>query len=92
MFEITIKQKVKETVQGGKDWAVIEEIPYTKEEYENLDHYYKSRNNDVLLLKQVRGYTPVKETVQVVERELLKQTVETLDLQKVIKAINGIEG
>jgi len=87
MFEITIKEKrtVKKVV--GNVWAVIGE----KEEIREIS-MYDPRDADAprTRIAQVYGYTLEIEKAVDEEREVLKQTVDELDLAAVIKAINKL--
>jgi hypothetical protein len=94
MFEITITEKTTVKKIGGREWKVVDKRPYTKEEYNNERYFLGSGNKEVttpMPIKEVMGYTPEKEVEETVERQILKQSVESVDLQKVIKAINNIE-
>lgn len=85
-YEIIIRQKkiVRKTV--GKNWAVIG----TEEESRNSEFYMRDKEEPKTRIKDVYGYTPEVEKDQEVEIEVLKQTVESMDLALVIKAINGL--
>lgn len=95
MFEITITEKTKVKTIGGKQWTTIDKRPYLKDEvpdqYWQREDMEKKAAKGEILIKEVMGYTPEKEVEETVTREILKQTVEAVDLQKVIKAINNIE-
>jgi hypothetical protein len=78
MYTITITRTNAVKKKVGKDWAVIAQVPFT----DSLPV--------TAPLKPVYGYTPAieKDVEQTVE--VLKQTVDDLDLIAVIQAINNI--
>ena len=79
-YKITITETKLVTKTVGKDWEVI------GEKVSDM----KLPDNAPRVKMDIMGYTPeIRKKVEV-EVELLRQTVETLDLVKVIKAINGI--
>ncbi len=75
-------------------WGVIETRPWTVEEFNKESEGFYARNLAEVLkekpLKEVRGYLPSRDLVSTQETEVLKQTVEELDLAAVIKAINKL--
>ena len=90
MYEITIKQMVLKKVPGGKNWKIIDERPYTKKEAENMNAI-SMEDLKKFPLKKVYGHTPEIIIEELVEVEILKQTVNDLNITAVIKAINGIK-
>lgn len=85
-FEITIIEKRDTKKIVGKDWVVLG----TKEEAREPSFWAEGRAEPKTRIVEVRGYSPeIEKTVQE-EREVLKQTVDTLDLPAVIKAINKL--
>jgi len=86
-FQITITEKkvVTKMVRGG--WEKLGETPVTKID---LDKAAFSADKFDSPLKNTYGYAPNREDDVEVEIEILKQTVEELDITKVIKAINDI--
>lgn len=91
-YKITIT-KVKEvevTEQGP--YTVIDTRPWTKNEIGQQNFFGKSENDWIENnpVKEVRGYAPNRTIKREQETEVLKQTVETLDLAAVIKAVNGL--
>lgn len=78
MYEIIIKEKRTVKKHVGQDWKVVgkKEALYSGGKAEMVDEY---------------GYTPLIEKKVDEDVEILRQVVETFDLVKVIKAINGIE-
>ena len=86
MFKITITEIKDVKTIKTPEWTTVEKRPYTPEELKNSgdSEYYKQQ------LKSVTGHTPeIEQTVQV-EIEILKQVIDDLDLNNVIKAINKI--
>lgn len=90
MFEITIKEKIsgRKIVRG--EHAVIDRRPYTDAELSESSRWMESELGKKGELKPIYGYAPDREEDVENEREILKQTVETLDLPAVIKAINNL--
>lgn len=88
MYEITIKKTEMETSVGGNDWKVVGEAPLSKDDVEEA--HFSNHAEYMKKLKSVYGYTPKYEKQVEVSREVLKQTVEDLDLNSVIKAINRL--
>ena len=86
-FQITIIEKkvVTKTVRG--EWKIVGQVPVTKKDLEGCA--FPSERFDSPL-KEERGYAPDREDDVEVEIEILKQTVEDLDITKVIRAINKI--
>lgn len=86
MIKITITETktVKQVV--GKEWAIIgtKEVPREQAFYRDDKSAPKTR------IDEVRGYTPEIERVVEVTNTVLIQEVETMDLSKVIKAINNL--
>ena len=87
MYEIIIKKTELVKQKVGKNWTQTGERPITKEDAANAfacpDSYDGKMSN-------VYGYTPEIEKEVEVERTILKQTIEELDLASVIKAINKL--
>lgn len=90
-YEITITRK--ETVECNKrgDYTVVDRRPWTQKElsessgYGNTDAFLKTNP-----LKEVRDYAPDWRGYETKTTEVLKQTVDELDLAAVIKAVNGL--
>ena len=76
MYKIIIIKEEVVTKASGKDWAIIAQ---------------KQPTEGSGSVENVYGYTPEIGKEVEVEREILSQTVENLDLVEVIKAINGID-
>lgn len=92
-YKITITKFETKTVQRRGDYIVVDRRPWTEQElneasmriYGSVDNFLKENP-----LKEIRDYAPSWEGVEKEEVEVLKQTVETLDLSAVIKAVNGL--
>lgn len=85
-YEIIIKERHEVVKRCGKEWAVLG----TKEVAREEDFYRGQQDQSQTRIEEVRGYTPEIEKTVTEEREVLKQTVDTLDLPAVIKAINKL--
>lgn len=85
-FEIIIKEKRKYTGVDKTTWGVIG----TKEVAREEQFYSRTDTEPRTRIEEVRGYLPPVERTYVEDIEVLKQTVDTLDLPAVIKAINKI--
>lgn len=85
-FKITITETrdVKKIV--GKEWAVI-----GTKEVRRDDNFLTPQQPEETRIVEVRGYTPEIEKIVPETRTVLEQSVDTLDLVSVIKAINGIK-
>lgn len=87
-YEITIKETRAVTKMAGKDWEVVGQVEKPRERtmYEDRDSEPRT------YIANEYGYTPeiVKETVET--REVLKQTVDELDIAAVIRAVNKLDG
>jgi hypothetical protein len=86
-FEIVISETKTETKAERTEWQVVDKRPYTKEELNDVSEYSKP---DKGALKPIYGHPPARQVEVEVNREILKQRVETLDLAKVIQAVNGL--
>lgn len=86
MFKITIEETktVKKIV--GKEWAIIG----TKEVPRDESYYRQDKDEPKTRIEEVRGYTPETEKNVEVKTTVLTQEIETIDLAKVIKAINNL--
>lgn len=78
-FTITITETKPTTKKVGHEWEVIAQ----KQEISERSH-----DRDVLVPQY--GYTPLIEKTVDVTTEILKQTVEELDVVEVLKAVNKI--
>jgi hypothetical protein len=91
MYKITIiKVESKPSTKRG-DYTVVNRVPWTEKDlvdeltYGSKESFLKSNP-----LKEIRDYAPSWQGFETVETEMLKQTVEELDLAAVIKAVNGL--
>ena len=91
MFEITIKETKSVKGVGGGAW---EKLGENNEPYKDSNNSIGRDRQDEVKGKEgvyaVYGYTPARETTTTKETELFKQSVEKLDLARVIKAINNL--
>ena len=90
-YVITIREIEEVSAPEQGPYTVIDKRPWTPAELSNAagfcdDKQFLKENP----LKEIKGYAPDRQTVKTVETELLRQTVETLDLAAVIKAVNGL--
>lgn len=90
MFEITIKEMTTERKIVRGEHTIIDRRPYTDAELNECSIYRQSDAGKQGETKPIYGYAPDREQEVDVQRELLKQTVEKLDLSSVIKAINNL--
>ncbi len=91
-YKIIITKLETKTVTREGTFTVIEERPWTEKELIDASPRYGDANDFLVKnpLKQVRGYTPSFQGTEIKEVEVLKQTVDDLDIVAVIKAINKI--
>lgn len=85
-YTITITKTEAVNEPKGNNWTVVEERPYTKAELKDSFDAELFKNT----LKEVRGYTPMVDNITVKETEIFKQTVENLNMQDVIFAVNSL--
>lgn len=87
---ITKVEEVEATQRG--EYTIIDTRPWTKNEIGQQNFFGQSENKwlEQNPLKEIRGYAPDRTIKKEQETEVLKQTVETLDLAAVIKAVNGL--
>jgi hypothetical protein len=88
MYKITIEQINTVTAIGGNSWDKVGESdnPYNNNDQNDRRHQVKAKEG----IYSVYGYTPKYEITKTETIEILKQTVEKIDLAKVIKAINDL--
>lgn len=92
-YKIVITKVEDKTTREQGQWAVIEKRPWTEQElHEKMSSHYGDRQGflEKNPLNSVYGYTPEREVTAQEEVKVLEQTVETLDLAAVIKAVNNI--
>lgn len=91
-YSIVITKIEEKTVTKHGEYNTIDERPWTNEDFNKDKSAYQKP--EVFLaanpLKRIFGYAPSWEGVEIEETQLLKQTVDELDLTAVIKAINGL--
>jgi hypothetical protein len=91
-YEITIKriENVTKTEQGK--WTTVDSRPWLREELVNEGRYYQNPESflESNPVKSILGHTPDREVIVKEETEVLRQTVEALDLAAVIRAINNL--
>ncbi len=85
-FKITIEETKEVIATTGKEYVQID-----TEEVERDDRWGSQPDEPKTRIKPVYGYSPEIEKKVTVKREVLTQTVDELDVNKVIRAINGIE-
>lgn len=85
-YEIIIKERRDVKKLFSKEWDIIG----TKEVDREVRFCSHGTGEPKTRIEEVRGYTPEIEKTVTEEREILKQTVDTLDLSAVIKAINKL--
>lgn len=90
MFEITIKEKSKTRQIVRGEHTIVDRRPYTDAELKDSSFYMSSDNGKKGETKPIYGYAPDREQDVETEREILRQTVETLDLSAVIRAVNKL--
>lgn len=91
-YEITIiRVEEKKTTRHGEH-TVIAEVPWTTDDGE-FNSGFQSKEGFLKdnPLRKVYGYAPNWEGVTEETTEILKQVVEGLDIDAVIRAINNLE-
>lgn len=93
MYEITITRiESKVELKRSDSYETIDKIPWKEGELDDTSAYYG--NPEKFLkenpLREVRGYPPAREVTVNTKTEVLKQTVNELNLAAVIKAINNL--
>lgn len=88
-YTVTIvkNEQVKSMKQG--EWTTVDKRPWTESEMQASANYW-DKSVDKEPLKEIRGYAPDREVIESKEVQVLRQTIDTLDLAAVIKAINGL--
>ena len=90
MFQITIVEKRTVTKRVRGKHGVIGERPVEQEDVKDVWDEAREAYKDGRMIR-VHGYAPDREEEVEEEYEVLKQTVEHLDLVAVIRAINEIK-
>ena len=85
-YQITIKQTVTRKKIVNNAWGVI-----GYEEVGRDERYTHDKDEPRTRIQEIHGYLPPIETEVSEDVEVLKQTVESLDLTVVICAINKIK-
>lgn len=86
MYEITINRKQTIIKPASPEWVVL-----GTEEVDRDERYYRHQENEPKTrIKDVMGYAPAIDKPHTESIEILKQTVDELDLAAVIKAINNL--
>lgn len=96
MYKIKIVRTVTEDYFKGKEWEPRIKRPITAEEYDKTEYYKKDKYDDLLAQGTIPyitewEYAPEVITKREKEYVVLEQTLEEVDIQAVIKAINGIK-
>ena len=86
MYKITIERKITEKKMVRGDYEILEKRPYTKEEC-NAAAYGENFEKE---LKSIYGYGESYEKEITTEVKVFEQTVEDMDIEEVILAVNGI--
>jgi len=89
-YEIIIKKREIKPVTKRGEYTTVGKVPWTEDEldqkiYRGLEEFLKENPS-----KSVYGYAPDYQSTETTETELLRQTVDELDLPAVIKAINKL--
>lgn len=90
-YQVTITRITERTVTKNGAYTVIKQQPWNAETFHQKSMYedpkeFIQRNP----VESIYGYAPQQQVVEKVETQVLSQTVEELDLKKVISAINGL--
>lgn len=90
-YKIIITRIEQEKQEKDGEWTVIDNRPWTEKELAESARYSREEEfAKTTPLKEIRGYAPPREVIVNVDVKVLEQTVDTLDLAAVIKAINNI--
>lgn len=91
MYKIVItKVATAKEIRRG-EWTVVENRPWTSAEIAAAAEAYVPKSFvEKTPTKAIYGYTPEREATVQTEIEVLKQTVDALDLAAVIKAVNNL--
>lgn len=90
-YKITIeKTETTSSVERG-DWTIVKEVPWTHETLVSENVYgSKEKFLERQPTERVYGYAPDAVKKNTTTIKVLEQTVETLDLAAVIKAVNAL--
>lgn len=92
-YKITIikTEEITERQQSNRT-EVVDKRPWTDDELAKASTYYGGEQKflETNPMKEVWGYPPSRDVLTEKETEVLKQTVDELDLAAVIKAINKL--
>jgi hypothetical protein len=93
MYKIVITKTEVVEEYTKKQWENINQRPLTQEEYDEAAYYKREEWEEAErpILVWEKGYTPQEKAMKSRTLTVLEQTVDEMDLQSVIKAINGIE-
>jgi hypothetical protein len=87
-YQITITRIETNTVTKRGPYCVIDEVPWTQEQLCSAQMY---ESKEAFLaknpLKKIHGYGPDVQTQETEAVEVLKQTVDELDLRAVLRAV-----
>ena len=90
-YQITILKIEEVEVTKRGDHSLIDERPWTTDELQSEAMYQdKSDFLERKPVKKIYGYAPSYQTTEKKETEVLRQTVEEIDMPAVIKAVNGL--
>lgn len=90
-YEIIIRKTETVFVTKKGEWTIVARLPWTNEQidakvlYQDADAFVRENP-----LREVYDYAPAREVIERRETELLKQTVDELDMAAVIRAINKL--
>jgi hypothetical protein len=84
-FKVVVSAVVERERKVGKEWTVVGEEVVPRDQYEKW-----GKTPDTAPLRNVMGYTP--EIVKTVREEMqvFEQTVDKLDMAKLVAVINGL--
>lgn len=85
-YTITITKSERVKCTGGHEWTKVDTEEVARDELFRI-----SADEPKTRIKDVYGYTPTYDATKIETGEVFRQTVDTLDFAKVIKAINGLE-
>lgn len=92
-YRVVITSIEERIVTKRGEFVILDRIPWTTEELDKRDDtfYHHANMQDKEPLHEIRGYAPSYEELEKVETQILAQTVESIDLAAVIRAINGLD-